>query len=124
MCLQNQRLSLFPLLVHGSVGTGNECSVNISLSISLKYLVGTGRFPGGGGGVLPYFPYINHRGMCRPKGRVFAQGWGGRGLIRISSDKDDQRGQKSKLKKIQTLTTKDCKGPQTNMPENVGSIKT
>ena len=25
---------------------------------------------------------------------------------------------------IQTLTTKDCKGPQTNMPENVGSIKT
>ena len=24
----------------------------------------------------------------------------------------------------QTLTTKDCKGPQTNMPENVGSIKT
>ena len=25
---------------------------------------------------------------------------------------------------VQTLTTKDCKGPQTNMPENVGSIKT
>ena len=27
-------------------------------------------------------------------------------------------------KKIQTLTIKDCKGPQTNMPKNVGSIKT
>ena len=26
--------------------------------------------------------------------------------------------------KVQTLTTKDCKGPQTNMPEKVGSIKT
>ena len=26
--------------------------------------------------------------------------------------------------KVQTLTTKDCKGPQTNMPQNVGSIKT
>ena len=25
---------------------------------------------------------------------------------------------------IQTFTTKDCKGPQTNMPENVGSVKT
>ena len=25
---------------------------------------------------------------------------------------------------VQTLTTKDCKGPQTNMPKNVGSIKT
>ena len=25
---------------------------------------------------------------------------------------------------IQTLTTMDCKGPQTNMPKNVGSIKT
>ena len=25
---------------------------------------------------------------------------------------------------VQTLTTKDCKGPQSNMPENVGSIKT
>ena len=25
---------------------------------------------------------------------------------------------------LQTLTTKDCKGPQTNMPKNVGSIKT
>ena len=24
---------------------------------------------------------------------------------------------------IQTLTIKDCKGPQTNMPKNVGSIK-
>ena len=27
-------------------------------------------------------------------------------------------------KKLQTLTTRDCKGPQTNMPEDVGSIKT
>ena len=26
--------------------------------------------------------------------------------------------------KVQTLTTKECKGPQTNMPKNVGSIKT
>ena len=25
---------------------------------------------------------------------------------------------------IQTLTTRDCKGPQTNMPKNAGSIKT
>ena len=25
---------------------------------------------------------------------------------------------------LQTWTTKDCKGPQTNMPKNVGSIKT
>ena len=25
---------------------------------------------------------------------------------------------------IHTLTTKDCKGPQTNMPKNVGSTKT
>ena len=25
---------------------------------------------------------------------------------------------------LQTLTTKDCKGPQTNMPKNVRSIKT
>ena len=25
---------------------------------------------------------------------------------------------------VQTLTTKDCKGPQTNMPKNIGSIKT
>ena len=25
---------------------------------------------------------------------------------------------------VQTLTTRDCKGPQTNMPNNVGSIKT
>ena len=25
---------------------------------------------------------------------------------------------------VQILTTKDCKGPQTNMPKNVGSIKT
>ena len=25
---------------------------------------------------------------------------------------------------IETLTTKDCKGLQTNMPKNVGSIKT
>ena len=25
---------------------------------------------------------------------------------------------------VQTLTTKDCKGPQTDMPKNVGSIKT
>ena len=25
---------------------------------------------------------------------------------------------------VQTLTIKDCKGPQTNMPKNVGSIKT
>ena len=24
-------------------------------------------------------------------------------------------------KKVQTLTTRDCKGPQTNMPKNVGS---
>ena len=24
---------------------------------------------------------------------------------------------------VQTLTTKDCIGPQTNMPKNVGSIK-
>ena len=24
----------------------------------------------------------------------------------------------------QTLTTRDCKAPQTNMPKNVGSIKT
>ena len=29
-----------------------------------------------------------------------------------------------RIHKVQTLTTKDCKGPQTNMPENVGSIKT
>ena len=27
------------------------------------------------------------------------------------------------ISEIQTLTTKDCKGPQTNMPEKVGSIK-
>ena len=26
--------------------------------------------------------------------------------------------------KVQTLITRDCKGPQTNMPKNVGSIKT
>ena len=26
--------------------------------------------------------------------------------------------------KVQTLTTKDCKGLQTNMPKNAGSIKT
>ena len=26
--------------------------------------------------------------------------------------------------RVQTLTTRDCKGPQTNMPKNVGSIKT
>ena len=26
--------------------------------------------------------------------------------------------------KVQTLTTRNCKGPQTNMPKNVGSIKT
>ena len=26
--------------------------------------------------------------------------------------------------KVQTLTTRDCKGPQTNMPKNIGSIKT
>ena len=25
---------------------------------------------------------------------------------------------------VQTLTTRDCKGPQTNMPKNVGSVKT
>ena len=25
---------------------------------------------------------------------------------------------------IQTLTTRDCNGPQTNMPKNVGSVKT
>ena len=25
---------------------------------------------------------------------------------------------------VQTLTTKDCKGPQTNVPKNVGSMKT
>ena len=25
---------------------------------------------------------------------------------------------------VQTLSTKDCKGPQTNMPKNVGSMKT
>ena len=25
---------------------------------------------------------------------------------------------------VQTLTTRDCNGPQTNMPENVGSVKT
>ena len=29
-----------------------------------------------------------------------------------------------RAKKVQTLTTKDCKGPQTNMPKHVGSIKT
>ena len=26
--------------------------------------------------------------------------------------------------KVLTLTTQDCTGPQTNMPKNVGSIKT
>ena len=31
---------------------------------------------------------------------------------------------KKKPYKVQTLTTKDCKGPQTNMTKNVGSIKT
>ena len=33
---------------------------------------------------------------------------------------------KKKIDKIiiQTLTTRDCKGPQTNMPKNAGSIKT
>ena len=29
-----------------------------------------------------------------------------------------------RIHKVQTLTTKDCRGPQTNMPKNVGSIKT
>ena len=29
-----------------------------------------------------------------------------------------------KIKAIQTLTIKDCKGPQTNMPKMAGSIKT
>ena len=26
-------------------------------------------------------------------------------------------------RQVQTLTTKDCKGPQTNMPKNVGFMK-
>ena len=29
-----------------------------------------------------------------------------------------------RIHKVQTLNTKDYKGPQTNMPKNVGSIKT
>ena len=28
------------------------------------------------------------------------------------------------IHKVRTLTTKDCKGPQSNMPQKVGSIKT
>ena len=36
----------------------------------------------------------------------------------------DRNGLKYINSKVQTLTIKDCKGPQTNMPKNVGSIKT
>ena len=33
--------------------------------------------------------------------------------------------ERKKIKiRVQTLITRDCKGPQANMPENVGSIKT
>ena len=35
-----------------------------------------------------------------------------------------KRDLRPKIYKVQTLTTRDCKGPQTNMRENVGSIKT
>ena len=61
MCLQNQRLSLFPLLVHGSIGTGNDFSVNISWSISLKYLVCIGAFSPG------VLPHISYRSISGPK---------------------------------------------------------
>ena len=39
-------------------------------------------------------------------------------------EKIHKRSAKTKTKKLQTLTTRDCKGPQTNTPKNVGSIKT
>ena len=35
-----------------------------------------------------------------------------------------QRLPRNVQKGVQTVTTKDCKGPQTNRPKNVGSIKT
>ena len=34
------------------------------------------------------------------------------------------RKQLAKINKVQILTIKDCKRPQTNMPKDVGSIKT
>ena len=43
-------------------------------------------------------------------------------LRHIGSIKDLRYG--PRIHKVQTLTTKDCKGSQTNMPKNVGSIKT
>ena len=103
MCSQNQRLSLFPLLAHGSIGTGNEFSVNISQIISLKYLVCIGAFSPGG---TPSYKLQKYQ---RPKGRVFAQGREGE-LIRISSDRDDRMGPKIK-------TQKNPQGFQQNPPK-------
>ena len=109
MCLQNQRLSLFPLLVHGSIGTGNDFSVNISWSISLKYLVCIGAFSPGG---TPSYKLQKYQ---RPKGRVFAQGREGE-LIRISSDRDDRMGPKIK-------TQKNPQGFQLNPPKKIRGPK-
>ena len=39
-------------------------------------------------------------------------------------DNDDDDDGDDDDNEVQTLTTRDCKGPQTNMPKNVGSVKT
>ena len=78
MCLQNQRLSLFPWQFHGSVGS---CYCKIE---TLEYLVGIGAFPPGvgGGGVTPiYKPYR----YVPPQGARFLSG----GILQISRDRDD-----------------------------------
>ena len=41
---------------------------------------------------------------------------------RICSPMSQARSTRGQENEVQTLTTKDCKGPQTNMPENVGSM--
>jgi len=69
----------------------------------------------------PSFPALFFRsfsGWARvPRGRHLRRKWTGGNICRfISAFLTDITGY--------TLTTRDCKGPQTNMPKNVGSIMT
>ena len=48
----------------------------------------------------------------------------GQNHARIAAYRIYKRSTAQKFIKLQTLTTRDCKGPQTNMPKNVGSLKT
>ena len=60
-------------------------------------------------------PFFFREGHVNAAGRIV--------LILASSTRVEAR-LRSTIAKVQTLTTKNCKGAQTNMPKNVESIKT